>query len=62
MVATINNNMERRWLTTAELCAYTGLGRNAATQFSQKAGALKKVSIRKNLHDKVKIDKALESL
>lgn len=56
------NTKDRRWITTAELVAYTGLSRNKATEISRKCGALKKISTRRNLHDRFRIDAALESM
>lgn len=58
----INNPTEKRWISTAELCSYLGVGRNRAVAFSKKVGACKAVTQRRNIHDRCKIDSALESM
>ena len=55
-------DLETVWLTTSELMTYTKLSRGKAVRFANEAGAVKRISTRKNLYSKALIDLALNRL
>lgn len=52
---------EKRMLSASEMANYVGLGRDAAREFAESAGALRKYG-RRVLFDKAALDKALDDM
>lgn len=52
---------EKRMLSTSEMANYVGLGRDAAREFAENAGALRKYG-RRVLFDRKALDKALDDM
>lgn len=50
-----------RLLSTADLMAYTGLGRNGAIAFGEKSGAKRKIG-KRSLYDRKRIDAYIDEL
>lgn len=59
---TANTVELKRMLTTQELMQYVGMSRNKAVAFSKDCGACRPISMRKNLHDRIILDAALDKL
>ena len=52
---------EKRMLSTSEMANYVGLGRDAAREFAESAGAMRKYG-RRVLFDRKVLDKALDDM